>query len=77
MTPPSGIVNHNICQLDGNESINSSLLSSEPSCPCCDNISDIESVNSDKDQDFDFGAAIPVLHSVSPLHPGMMCIYQR
>ena len=41
-----------------------SLLSSEASCPCCDNISDIESVNSDKDQDFDFGAAIPVLHSV-------------
>ena len=56
-------MNQNINQLDGNDSLNSSLPTSELSCRCCDSISDAESVISDKDQDPDFGAAIPVLET--------------
>ena len=63
--PPSivhGIENHYICQYDGNDSIDSYSIVSEPVCTCC-NVSGNADTTCDKDLDIENVSFIPVLET--------------
>ena len=49
-----------ICQLDGNISLENSSLFSDPSCPCCDLPSCESDTESDQDYDLEPVSSIPV-----------------
>ena len=70
MPPPPVPVNNtvsdrfqNICQLDGNISLENSSLFSDPSCACCNIPSCDNSTVSDQDYDLEPVSAIPVFTS--------------